>query len=75
MEKTFNEILKALEAEIKLEHPDYKSDLVQAVLLGKVLAYTSKETLETLLNRYVQECSRCGQDVLASEHGTIGCDV
>ena len=22
-----------------------------------------------------QECARCGQDVLPSEHGTIGCDI
>lgn len=75
MEKTFNELQDALIAEIQLEHPNYSSDLVQAVFLGKLLAHTSRETLETLLNRYVQECSRCGVETLASEHPQIGCDL
>lgn len=75
MEKTFSEIQKAIEAEIRLEHPDYNEGLVQAVFMGKLLAHTPKETLEKILDRYVQECSRCGVETLASEHGTIGCDL
>lgn len=75
MQKTFAEMEKAIVAEIKLEHPDYRYDLVQAVFLGKLLAYASEETLKKILDGYVQECSRCGQDALASEHGTIGCDA
>jgi len=74
MEKTFVELQNAILAEIRLEHPTYSPDLVQAVFLGKLLAYTPKETLETLLNRYVSECARCGAETLPSEHPSIGCD-
>ena len=75
MEKTFTELQTALLAEIKLEHPTYNYDLVHAVFLGKLLAYTEKATLEKLLSHYYAECSRCGKDVLPSEHPEIGCDL
>jgi hypothetical protein len=75
MEKTFTQLEKALIAEIKLEYPTYGYDLVNAVFLGKVLAYTEKATLEKLLSHYYAECSRCGEYVLPSEHPEIGCDL
>ena len=75
VEKTFTELQNTLMAEIKLEHPTYDYALVNAVMCGKLLAYTEKATLEKLLSHYYGECARCGEYVLASEHAEIGCDL
>ena len=50
MEKTFVELQDELIAKIRKEHPNYDTGMVYAVLAGKLLAYTDKETLLKILN-------------------------
>ena len=50
MEKTFVELQNEIIAKIKSENPTYDLGLVYAVLAGKLLAYTDKETLLKILN-------------------------
>lgn len=73
-EKTFVELQNAILAEIKNAHPTYDAGLQHAVFLGKLLAHTDKATLLKILNGYTDECARCGEMVLPTEHPEIGCD-
>ena len=50
MEKTFVELQNEIIEKIKAENPTYNLGLVHAVFLGKLLAYTDKETLLKILN-------------------------
>ena len=72
-EKTFTELQNALEAEFRFQYPEDNLGMTYARMLGAVLAYTSKDTLATILENKKQECGRCGRDVLPSEHGSFGC--
>ena len=50
IEKTFVELQNEVIAKIKKDNPAYDLGLVYAVLAGKLLAYTDKETLLKILN-------------------------
>ena len=49
-EKTHTQLQDEIIAKIKAENPTYDLGLVYAVLAGKLLAYTDKETLLKILN-------------------------
>lgn len=73
-EMTFTQLEKAIEAEIRFQYPNEDLLNIYARRLGTVMAYISRETLEKILEHQKRECIRCGQVVLPSQHGVIGCD-
>ena len=73
--KTFTELQNEIETELKFQYPKDDLAMTYARMLGMLLAHTSKDTLLTILENRKQECGRCGQDVLPSQHPEIGCDA